>query len=304
MFKPLRVQKRHLPTLQLTERDQAIVEAVYCYRMLTRAQVERLFFLPNVNDTRAKIRLQRLHQHGFLRRLHQPRYPNRPNPSAVYRLATAGARWVAQKQGIPLGELKYWGKGDDRDHHATQVSASFLHHNLTLVDLRLAIEQAMGQAGLTLEAWQDEAELRHDKEHPVVFADIRTNNRARIPIIPDGYFGLLSPHGKGHFFLEADMGTESVSDKWRRKIVGYKAYFTGGLFHQKYSVPDRTTGFRVLVATSSSARAAHLHAAFERYGPPELARLFLVAPTAEVLSTPIAAPIWLRGGHTGAQILL
>src|SRR5262249_5984115 len=128
-FLPLRIETRHTTPLELTPRDLTLLEAVYRYRMLEGQQVEALFFsTPGKPNSRARARLRRLYQHGFLKRVERPIYRHRPNPSPVYRLGKRGAELLARERGIPLSQLRYWGKGDDRDHHPTAVSHPFLAH--------------------------------------------------------------------------------------------------------------------------------------------------------------------------------
>jgi hypothetical protein len=299
---PLKRRALHAPGFALTERDTVIVEAVYRYRMLERRQVEQLFFSTRgTNTNRARERLRLLYQHGYLERVARPVYSTTAHPGPVYRLALRGAQLVAERTGLPLRTIRYWGRGDDRDSHQTRVGEYFLTHGLALADVRIAIEQSAVTHGLTIRRWQDELGFRHTRDRDaveVILAD--GDSPRRIPILPDGYFVIETPKGTGHFFLEVDLGSEPINRAWRQKLFGYKAYLGSGAFHARYGITDPSIGFRVLTTTPSKARATNLKAAAERYGDPALAPLFLFTPLGAVTRhDPLRDPLWLRGGRTG-----
>jgi hypothetical protein len=225
----------------------------------------------------------------------------------VYRLGARGAKLVADDLGQPFRSFWYWGRGDDKDRHATSVSYPFLEHAIALADIRISLERAATNTHCTIELWRDDADIRRAKLGDHVHATVTPDTPgAPITLLPDGYVVLSAPTGqRGHFFLEADRGSESIANKWRKKIGGYKALFASGVFHRRYAVVGPHIAFRVLTTTPSLARAQHLKAAAERIGDARLAQLFLFAPFFEVMTKdPLTTPIWLRGGTTEAQALL
>src|SRR4051794_39835996 len=66
-----RAAKETLPPFRLTERDAAIITAVYEYRALTTDHIATLLFTPSTL-TKCDERLRKLFHHGFLLRTEQP----------------------------------------------------------------------------------------------------------------------------------------------------------------------------------------------------------------------------------------
>lgn len=295
---------QHAPTFQLTERDIQVLRALYRLRVLDRPQIERLFF-PNWSLTCRRLRY--LYLHGYIERLYRPPISNGGARGPAYRVGERGAHLLADEQGLTLAEFSYWGKRDDRRHHKTERTPAYLDHALALSDFRIAMEQAATTHQCTISLWRDDVDIH--REHLANIVQVRlAENKPTQPmtLMPDGYFTLTTPDGRtGHFFVEVDRSTESVRTKWQRKIVGYKALFTSGLFHQTYQVREQATAFRVLVTTPSPERAAHLKAAAERYGDAGASPLFLVAPVSLVATyDALATPIWHRGGSQELTRLL
>ena len=309
VFLPDKRRSSRAPPFQMTERDSAIVEAVYRYRMLERRQIENLFFVSvtgrHTNTSYARKRLRRLYLYGYLERILRPIDPSEGSRGPVYRLGPTGARLLAQQAGVPVGQFHYWGRGDDQDSRRTQVQPLFLEHGLALADVRIAIEQAAKKNDVCIEAWRDDVDLRHARDWDSVMVASEDGHHERIPINPDGLFILSAARGRGHFFLELDRSTETIGKTWRRKILGYKQYVLNGCFHQRYGGYRTQTALRILVITLSVERTQHLKAAAEKYGPSEAAPLFLFAPIDEIVAKdPLTFPIWLRAGCTGFHALL
>ena len=298
---PEKRRAKHAPPFQLTERDKAIVQAVHHYRMLERRQVEALFFTSasgqQTNTSYARKRLRYLHLHSYLERILRPIDPSQGSRGPVYRLGPKGAQFLAGQSGILLSQFRYWGRGDDRDSHKTQVQPMFLEHGLALADVRMAFEKAAKRNACQIETWLDEMDIRHAPEHDSVTIALPDTPRERVAILPDGYFLLATMHGRGHFFLEVDRSTETINRKWTRKILGYKEYVRSGGFHKRYGASREQTALRILTTTISLQRAQNLKTAVERYGPVEMSAPFYFAPLNEVLaSESFASPIWLRAG--------
>lgn len=288
---------------QLMERDREVLRAVYRYRVLDRQQVQVLLF-PTLQKTCT--RLQLLYQHGFVERLYRLSHLAHVRRGPVYRLGKRGAKLLADEHLTDLTHFDYWGRGDDRDGHQTEVGPMYLEHLVLLADIRIALEQAATTSNCNVPLWRDEWDIRRAKlGDPIRIEGTQNAKPVTIHLIPDGYFSLTTPTGQtGHFFIEADRGTESIMEKWRRKILSYKTLFSSGMFHERYGVGERTTAFRVLVVTPSQARATHIKAAAERYGDAGLARLFLAACIPDVVGNPLIAPIWHRGGIPETQAIL
>ena len=289
----------------LTPRDLRILAAVHRYRVLHRGQVAWLFFA-GVDDegSSARRRLNLLYQHGYLERI--PRFVSPPNnnPGPAYRLAQRGAVELALRQGMPHSNFNYWGKSEDRDSHRSRIGHAHLEHSLLLADIRMTFERQAEAAGAQIVTWADHFDLIPSWKSERVTVPVSANGvEENLAVAPDGYFVLQTQKGKGHFFLEADRGTETIGQQWKRKILAYQAYLTSGKFHQRYHVNEHT-GFRVLTITLSAARAVNLHQAANTFASPESAGLFLFTSWPEARDAILTDAWWWRGGVSGRQALL
>jgi hypothetical protein len=295
-------QMSHASAFRVMERDVAILEALYRYRMLTRRLVEQLFFSRTSDEgtpTRAYKRLRSLFLHGFVECIERPFAP------LVFRLAARGAKLLAERNGVSPADFYYWGRGDDQDRHPTQASLLFLEHGIALAQVRIAMEQAIQAHDYLIETWQDDVDLRRAKAWDTVSVDRASGKKEPIKIRPDGYVALQTPRGRGHFFIEMDRSTESIKTAWQRKILGYKVYALSSQFQRRYAVVQPNTAFRVLTVTLTPMRAEHLKAAAERYGPQEATSRFLFAPLDALMTRdPLNDPIWLRSGVQGQHTVL
>ncbi len=289
--------------MQLTQRDMGILEAIHRYRVLHRGQISEMFFA-GVNDEggSARRRLGLLYQHGYLERI--PRFVSPPmnNPGPAYRLAGRGAVTLAAQANVPAAQVNYWGQSEDADSHVTQVGHSYLEHALLLADIRQRFEMLAQAAGCRIDTWLDYLELQKSWKTERVWIQLSPGSpRENLAIAPDGYFVLGT--SRGHFFLEADRGTETIERQWKRKILSYKEYLASGRFHQRYHVAPGV-GYRVLTLVPSEQRARNLQQAAARFGSSETATAFLFATIDQFKAGALFDPIWLRGSVTEAQALV
>ena len=203
----------------------------------------------------------------------------------VYRLGPEGAKLIAGRTATPIEDLRYWGWKHDKHRSKMRVSPQFLEHSIEATDVRLAIEKSAGITGCTVEQWIDETEFRRRRHWDRVTIPLPNGEMKSTVIFPDGYFALVDQQGRrGHFFLEVDRSTESIKNRWRRKILGYKKYVRSQAFQARYDIDPTRAAVRVLTTTPSQVRAENLKSAAERYGDSDASRLFLFAPLEEVLS--------------------
>jgi hypothetical protein len=300
-----KVRATTAPPIKLTPRDYQILEAVHKYRVLHRAQICDLFF-EGVNDEggSARRRLSLLYQQGYLERI--PRFISPPsnNPGPAYRLAQRGAVILAEQRNVPHVTFNYWGKSEDRDSHRTNIGHAHLEHNLMLTDIRMEFERQAKAANCQIETWLDYFDLRASwKTERVTIRLSQDSPEEDLAIAPDGYFVLLTEKGRGHFFLEADRGTETIDRQWKRKIMSYKEYLRSGKFHHHYQATPGA-GFRVLTVASSGRRSDNLQLAAERFGTSALASMFLFVGLDEFVDGGLDGRIWRRGGSSEMQSLL
>src|SRR3972149_10438317 len=86
------------PPMQVTQRDERILEGVHDCRLLTREQVCRLLEFGAGGTSSCKRRLTLLYHHGLLERLHLPLRGAYGASRAVYCLDRAGAEYLARAQ--------------------------------------------------------------------------------------------------------------------------------------------------------------------------------------------------------------
>jgi hypothetical protein len=72
-------------------------------------------------------------------------------------------------------------------------------------------------------------------------------------VAPDAFFGIKSGRGKHIFFLEVDMGTETLS-RFAEKVIAYKRYWKSRQYTEEYGFNH----FRVLTVAESDRRLGNL----------------------------------------------
>jgi hypothetical protein len=149
---------RRRSSLRLTDRDVAIVDAVFRMRALTADQLATALF-PLAPNTRCQVRLRVLLAAHFLDRL--PRQlVNEPAVYVLSRRSIAGNRLMRDR----------WGEAEFR-RRMTRIGP--LHHLLALNELRVRIERGCQDLGWSVPVWQTAEELA-----PIL---------AGSHVIPDGY---------------------------------------------------------------------------------------------------------------------
>lgn len=244
------------PPHRLTERDLAIIEAIFNCRVLTSAQIERLLFDGASQGERiCRRRLQKLYHHEYLAREELPVKASEGSAPYLYFLDRLGAEALAQWCGV---DSSAWTPKKNK------VQPLFLHHRLATNDVRIAATVDARARGYALVRWVDEDALNADKE--TVTVTDATGKDQTVCLVPDGYFEVLVGGVVYHFFLELDRATETgVSAKWRDwagKIGLYLAYYGTGRYQAKYQTAD----LRVLTVTTSRERAENLRAATVKAG--------------------------------------
>lgn len=252
----------------LTERDREIIRAVHENRFLRRDQIERLYFS---TTAAANARLVALYQHRFLDRLYLP--VELGSSQAVYALDREGAALIAREEQLHLSQVTW-----RRKHN--RVEFFFLEHTVAVAELHVAFEVAIRERDdVALSQWKREAFLTREK-----LADPEDDDRKLI-VAPDAFLGLSLPHGKAYFFVEVDLGTETI-ERFRRKIIAYQEYWRSGRYRERYGHAN----FRVLTVSEGPDRLAHL---IKLAGDVGARNMFLFALEREV-SSRVLGPIWFK----------
>ncbi len=293
------LQRAHpdmLPGFNLTQRDIAIVEAVYTYRALTTTQIETLFAAGENGNRKAAMsrirhRLKMLFHHGFLFRDERPTRLTDGRKPLVYYLDRRGAELLASLRGVSQKEIDW----KARDNN---VGWMFLEHLLATNDVRIAIELSASQCGAVIEEWLDERTLKRREMRDTVEIQGPEGCVTRTTIVPDAYFRLVADGYEYHHLLEVDMGTETVQGlrfsgrDFARKFRGYVAYYESGCYHQRYG----TDSLRVLTVTTGKRRLFTLKAAAQQLG---FGNLFLFTTFEKIAPTSVMnCSIWFNGASS------
>jgi hypothetical protein len=235
------------PPIRLTERDLAILRAVYEFRVLTTQQLQQLFF-PSLHQTYARLSL--LYHHGFVERLFLGVHADKMNTPILYTLDRRGAETLQAEQGSDV----QWGKRNK------EVTAQFLEHTIAINTVRIAVVSACSlHSHYSLLEWRSENDLKADYDRVVIRKEAgRTQS---VSVIPDSYFVLNTPRGKTAFFLELDRGTMTTK-RFKTKILAYQVYYESGAYQRRF----QTKSLRVLTVTTSAVRLENLKRVTEEAG--------------------------------------
>jgi len=256
------------PRIILQERDREIILAVYGNRFLRRDQIERLFF---TTTSACNQRLIGLYQNHLLDRLYLP--VDIGSSQAVYALDKLGAHVVAHHHRVPHTRINW-----KRRHN--KVEYFFLEHTVMVSEVHVALELALREkSDAELLSWRREAFLAKERLVDPDDCDMK------LIVASDAFFGLETKEGKSFFFVEVDMGTETL-ERFRQKLVAYRHYWKSGAYQERYSHKN----FRVLTVATGSERTNNLIKVAESVG----ARNMFLFATAEKMSKNILGPIWYR----------
>jgi hypothetical protein len=130
-----------------------------------------------------------------------------------------------------------------------------------------------------------------------------TEDGQEIRFIPDGVFALThKPTGRTlHFYLEVDMGTETLASPWRSpqdvraKILNYQACF-GDSHYKRYEQMWRCSlrGFRLLILACTGPRANDICHLVKEMPPSDFV---WTTDRVEIENKGVWAPIWSPGGR-------
>jgi hypothetical protein len=258
-------QYKHL-TLQLSERDLAILKTVFEYRFADSNQLRALFGdaitrAPNLKrykgaearhpDQAITARLTSLYHHDYLDR---PRAQRAMQPITggrrpfIYALGNRGAKALAEHFALDSKEALNWQR-----KNAT-IQYPFLFHTLMIGNFRGTLELATkNNPNVELVRWEHGQQLRRMLVE-VNYPSGAAFKRKRIPVYPDGLFSLRFPsmpekRNMASFFLEADRSNETHT-YFLRKVLAYRQYYNLRKHMEHYHIPE----FRVLTVTISKER--------------------------------------------------
>lgn len=221
----------------LSERDDALIRAVYDFHFLTVDQVTRLFFSRGSVE-HVRVVLKELSDTGYLFRLKMPSSQDGVKPY-VYTLGRKGIRYLKTVAGY--SEFARFRPSEEREH-----SYLFLAHTLGVNELLLAAKQLPQQYPEYVLA--DFLHERVLKRMPVA---VRTAEGETMGIVPDLWVDFhLRGTDRASIVVEYDRGTVEQR-QWRKKIRGLIA-FADGPYTQAYGSESLTIA---IVTTAGGHRA-------------------------------------------------
>lgn len=240
--------------MALKERDYSIIQLVHTHRFLTLELLWHLLQPDNRSRTaRYEVgtdgkkrpkrygfgqqalskRLRQLFHAGYLVRHYptdQPMGRGHGAPRAIYGVGLKSATVLEERLGVPAQEIR-------RIVERNRVTSPFLRHAIEVARFRVTLDLACQASGASVRLlfWEQGEALRDYVE----FTD-RWDQRQRLPVYPDAFFGLELPSGnRKHYFIEIDRGTEPISAQGqrtdvRRKLIAYRLYRKSGRFPRRY----------------------------------------------------------------------
>ncbi len=298
--------------IRFQERDGAVLHAIYQYDgVLARRHLKEMFW-PDKTWRAMEIRLSRLYKHGYLDWPSYKQRQTKPIPEPICWLGWKGVLWLAGETGLLIDPPKSVNEAQLRllDRRLRDAGLHWLReprwnqlvHDLSIVDVRLAVEKAVRELPrLTLETWIGESTFQSHMD-VVEYALPRQEGGVKTVkkgVRPDGYFVVLDNNRLSHsmpararFLLELDLATHDNPSFGREKVLPGIAYLKSATFKARFGA----NAGRWLVVTTSQIRMKHLLKQALAVGK-EGARVFLFSTFEQVLSAnPLLSPIWWQVG--------
>lgn len=231
---------------EMPDRDRAVLRVIGAHRYLTTRQVQQFVFVDHASDESAartaRVVTRRLSTLGLIRALERRVGGLRPGSEAtIWHLAPAGARLL---------------RADRINYRTYQPSPRFLHHCLAVADVHLAVRYMQGRSGITDVLVETEPDCWRRYAGP---------GGEQRWLQPDLFARLTTPDYVDHWFIEVDLGTESLPtllDKCRQ----YEAYRAAGIEQERrggfplvlwvFTKPQRIDQLRVALHRSKSLSPA------------------------------------------------
>ncbi|HEY0739304.1 MAG TPA: replication-relaxation family protein [Herpetosiphonaceae bacterium] len=250
-------------TLQLTDRDLAILGSLAAARYLTIEALEWLHFpdrrskweaayqtkQPYIASRSLYDRMKRMHDAKLVLRIKRPMslasgcFGREPD---VYALAADGATWLADATGISASAM--------RADRLRERSFNTLTHGVGIGTFYAAMRTKVESMQLTLTDWQSDYAL--SKSYDRLTVRVTQANGAiiqrRMPVLPDGAFFIVNQDTRYLFFVEIDRGRHVST--WREKIMAYERYVRSPELKARYGVES----FTLLTATTTETQRQQL----------------------------------------------
>lgn len=271
--------------LHLTERDKRIFESIYAYGgVLAPRHIQQLIF-PATTGRACQLRLSRLFHQGYLARTKQI--------GTYYWLTRRGMSEIAADVlgGIPQSQFGFTPRWAQLDH------------DLRIVDILLAIQQACAASGgaLKVNQWWVERDLRGQ----VMAGQSRKQAGVLRSVIPDAYIQIdRCREGQQSFrsrlLLEVDNGTHPNPRFAEHKVLPGLEWLKSKAYKQQFGAARG----RWLVVTTSDKRLAYLKDTVQRVAGKQAIIWHFTTMSQLTTQTVLTEPIWQRAGDRSQPIAL
>src|SRR5579859_4896563 len=279
----MRASKSQFDSIDIQERDLALLRGLFESRVMTAAHIAALYFEGRGEAT--KKRLYKLKTAGLIgereRRAYEP---------AVLFLGRKGLALLDKTSILrdypPLSQATL--------ERRARVSASTLQHELGVMDVKAALHSAIRETPAFTIATFSTWPLLYQ------FQALRTGSSgAEVPVKPDGFIRIHETINDEavdvlSFFLEVDRSHET-QDKLARKASAYLDYYQSGGFAARNGASRsdyKRYGFRVLMVFKSAERRNNTAERLLQNNPPIFTQTWL-STFEEVTTDPLGA-IWIR----------
>ena len=269
-------------TLQLQERDLALLRGLFECRVMTANHIATLYFDGKREYT--KKRLQKLKAAGFI----GERKRNSNEPSVLFLTRKAFTLLSSQ------GELSaYPSLGKNSFEVRANVSELTLRHELEIMDVKAAFHSALAQSG--------KFSISEFSTWPLLyqFETSRQGHGADFLVKPDGLIRIHeSEEGSKGFahdcFFELDRSSETQDALVSKAGCYLDFYKSGGFAVRNGAARDQFKDFpfRVLMVLKSAERRNNTAERLAQNNPPILTLVWLTT-FAEVIANPLG-PIWIQ----------
>jgi hypothetical protein len=188
-----------------------------------------------------------------------------------------------------LGRQKDFKKTDlnKRRYRYKKLSDNLLPHELLITDFACLLKSTLRRYfGCGLYKWECDEEIV-DRCNVI-------EGGADVELKPDAYGSYHLHKTLFNFFLEADLGTESLS-RIHKKVELYRSFKASRLFSDNFN----RKAFRLFIVTNSGARARNISQSLPAV---EDLRIY-IANMEAIRIDPFLAPVWLVAGNARAQSL-
>lgn len=261
------VKRKPLPKVLITDRDTELFEALHNYGVMTRTNIQDCFVWDCVSDVNR--RLRKLFDAGYLNRQYLPRKFG-PTP-VVYSLGSEAVRVLEGRPKISKHGLMR------RFHRFRNLSDSLLPHELLITDFAALLKSSLRRyPGCQISDWKNDDDILE-----------------KCNMVSDGGDLLLKPDAYGsyhlhkvlyNFFLEADLGTESMS-RIQKKVELYRSFKASGLYMSRFG----RQAFRLFIVTTSTPRAKNISQVIPQVHDLKI----FVGDINSIRIDPLFAPAWL-----------